>query len=720
MTHSNNVNNSISSSQTSPTWKKSEARQWSNVFSLRKDTDQGKCEKEYGQAVEVNKKIYREITEDSYKTIEACVEHAIENGHHGAFVHYYLEKACDGDDLFYDAFQKCVAAQKDSIIVTVGDLQRCLIIKPKYWRSPDVFLDERTLSEGAYFYTETLLSRQNKDKNDPYWSKPSREALIQYGFYLRLNDKQVNELLLLAGYECLYPCDPADGVCIYFLRKMAAENNEYLYIPQFDGRRTVVRTINSKLIEVKATINRMSEQVGIRAKTHYGKEKVNISLWEDRQLLPKEVEALSVMGMEHKNYKGKRIITNLKYPDENRLRELHLSWDSRKMHLVRKDYVRIPAFSSKLMKYQNGQWNIVEEVEQMAEKMGYASTDQTEMLAMYPTSYMNNQYDYGELENQLNKYGTFKRYGYLYQTRQFLSSKKYRKNLYYTTFPLTRETQVSLEWKEQGHEGFSVMFSADLDHMGEERYYISESAEQFCKEWENAGVLRDEDLLYQVWKLKNLFDEEKSTSFGKMPEFSTLSHILYGRRQIQNEDFTEKGREREKYYEYEVGDKVSVVQMALATGNEELLGKYLCLAGFWNRDMYADYEPQSKECYERLDAFVIYMLKYRDALICVWKDDFVEHENKTGKHFLAEESHLMEKIRVRFPMIRLAMTINRDIQFVLRELSVLGEYRKRDYFYKYLAGMVYPVRFSPNRWYEEYAAAEYFDEETGKLKKRRV
>lgn len=696
------------------------SRQWSDVYTLQSDINRSLLEKEYHLAVEFNRKIYQEIAADSCKTIDACVAHAIANGHHGAFVHYYLERACGGDDLFYTAFQKCVTTQKDSIIATVGDLQKCLIIKPKYWRSPDVFLDEDTLHESAYFYTETLLSRQNKDKNDPYWSKPSREALIQYGFYLRLNDKQVNELLLLAGYESLYPCDPVDGICIYFLNKLAAEENAYHYVKQFDGRRTVVRIIIDKMVEVKAAINHMSEQVGIRTKTHYGQERINIPLWENEQLLPEEMDALSIMGIEYRTYKGKQMITNLQYPDEDRLRELHLTWNAKKRQLTRKCYVRIPVFSSKVMKYQNGRWNIIEEVEQLAEKMGYGSAHEEELVAMYPTFYMKEQYDCNELEKQLAQYGTFKRYGYLYQTRQFLSSGKYRKNLFYTTYPLTRDTRISLEWRGDGQEGTSVLFSSDFEKLNGEKYYISESAERFCETQKMTGKQRDEDLLYQVWKLKNLFEEEKSGSAGKMPEFSTLSHILYGRRQTQDEGYTGENGQKENYYEYEVGDKVSVVQMALATGNEAFLGKYLCLAGFWTYDMYGEYVPHEEERYERLDAFVIYMLKYRDALIRAWLEDFTERVHGLERTVALEDGHLMYEISEQFPMIRLAMTINRDIQFVLRELAALQEYGKRDYFYKYLADMVYPIRFSSNRWYEEYAAAEYFDEETGKLKKRKV
>ncbi len=599
------------------------------------------------------------------------------------------------------------------MIAAVKDLKKCLILKPVCWRSPDVYLDEGTLQEKGWFYTDELLSKQNKEKSGSYWSKPTREALIQYGFYLRLNKKQVDELLMSAGYERLYPCDPADGVCSYFLDQMAAEENEYLSVYQFNGRRRVERRVITKLIKIKSVINRLSEQVGARINTYYAHKEINITLWEEGQLALEEAEALCSMGAEYRKYKEKKRIVDVKCPDGEWLKRLNLFWDSRKQQLSRVCTVRVPAFSSKVMEHKNGRWNIIEEVERVAREMGYVPEQSEKMIAMYPTSYMKEPYDYAELEEQLSQYGTFKRYGYLYQTRWFLNSKKYRKNLYYTTFPLTGETRISCEWNAQ--EGFSIRFVWDSEKSDEEKCYISESAEQFCEHLKGTGSLKDEDLLYQVWKLRNLFEEETEASSVKLPEFTTLSHMLFGRRRTQ-ESFAGK---KEKYYEYEVGDKVSAVQMALAAGNEEFLGKYLCLAGLWEYDMYEAYVPQDGERYERLDAFVIYLLKYRDALIRVWLENFMAGEGGMGRAVSAEEGMLMLEIEEQFPMIRLAMTINLDIQFVLCERSWQNEYEKRKSIYRFLEGMVYQVRFSPARWYKEYAEAEYFDQETGKLKKRR-
>lgn len=691
---------------------------WSQIFTLQTKGREGASEKEYRQAVERNRNIYQDIPVEFYRTIEDCVEYAIAKGSHGAFVHYYLERACDGDDLFYDTFQKYIVTQQNSVITSMKDLQKCLIVKPKYWRSPDVFLDEDTLGESVYFYTEALLGKQGKEREDPYWSKPSREALIQYGFYLGLHEKQVNELLLLAGFQSLYPCDPADGICIYYLNQLAGKEGTYHFVSQFDGRRNRLRLMTDKLILVKKEINRISEQVGIRTKMCFGQERVKILLREKAQLLAEEEEVLSAMDIVYRTWKGQRIIADLQQPDQKALQALHLSWNPEKKSLARNRYVRIPAFSSKLMEYQNGQWNIVTEVEKLAADIGYVPENQEEMLAMYPTLYLKGQMEGNQWIEELAAHGTFKRYGYLYQSRQFLNSRGFEKNLYYTAYPLTKDTRVSLEQKEQ--EGFSVTFSSGLEKRNGEKIYISEEAERFCRIQGGTDFFRNEDLLYQVWKLKNLFGEEKSLSHGRLPEFSTLSHILYGRRQIQ-EDWEKAGKKqsKEKYYEYESGDKVSAVQMALATGSEEFLGKYLCLAGFWNQDLYRDYVPKDGECYERLDAFVIYLLMYRDALIQVWTDDFFNRERAFRKDIFMDQSRLMEEIRKQFPLIRLAMTINQDIQFVLRELIVPKGNEKRDYFYRYLASMVYPVRASSKRWYEEYAKAEYFDEETGKLRKKK-
>ena len=70
---------------------------WNEIYSYKAEKEfQG----EYERRLSYNKKTYREIEDNKWKTLQACVDWAIQMGNHAAFVRFYLHKAYDQYSFF--------------------------------------------------------------------------------------------------------------------------------------------------------------------------------------------------------------------------------------------------------------------------------------------------------------------------------------------------------------------------------------------------------------------------------------------------------------------------------------------------------------------------------------------------------------------------------------------------------------------------------------------
>lgn len=103
----------------------------------------------------------------------------------------------------------------------------------------------------------------------------------------------------------------------------------------------------------------------------------------------------------------------------------------------------------------------------------------------------------------------------------------------------------------------------------------------------------------------------------------------------------------------EMNNKKAIMEYAIATGHEDALGNYLCLAGYWKTDWYVE-DGWGSFASDRLDALFLYAMYYRDKLI-----DSVCSKSGRGLDKTVER----EGLRSNFPMRELLTIISRDISY---------------------------------------------------------
>lgn len=128
-------------------------------------------------------------------------------------------------------------------------------------------------------------------------------------------------------------------------------------------------------------------------------------------------------------------------------------------------------------------------------------------------------------------------------------------------------------------------------------------------------------------------------------------------------------------------------------------------AGFWTDKMVEmasqeNDDNKMSEVFDKLDLLIIYMMRYREALIEKWLEQW--EETKLPE----ERNNMREEIAERFPTIRLLMTINRDIQ-----LAMLFEKNKDICFSTSSTNTVFPIATMSDKdssgsdkelWYKDY------------------
>ena len=117
-----------------------------------------------------NQKKYNEMKPEHYKTLDACVDYAIENGDHAAFVHFFMEKAKSQKEVFcsilweyLDEYNKMRERNKE--LPTWGKFR---ILDADYWRTYNFECSNYTEEElKKYCYSVPTLSNWKNigDKN---------------------------------------------------------------------------------------------------------------------------------------------------------------------------------------------------------------------------------------------------------------------------------------------------------------------------------------------------------------------------------------------------------------------------------------------------------------------------------------------------------------------------------------------------------------------------
>ena len=281
------------------------------------------------------------------------------------------------------------------------------------------------------------------------------------------------------------------------------------------------------------------------------------------------------------------------------------------------------------------------------------------------------------------------RYGYTAKTQEFISDKRFQKNLYMPDIEFRADVRASqlirYEKKENIH-----FFHENLRH-----YY-----QKICDKKE----LKEQEVVYLlsvIWKIGWLkSDVEKvCLDFGKNA-FSKTKELIYGRNLLKADKkrYKNLAGKHEAAYEFAVKSKESLIQFCVACGMEEYIGIYMRLANYWTKD-YLKQEKLDEAHMDRKNAFIIYAMKYRDALLLRWE--------KTVKEKYPDRNtvEFRNKMKDDFPFLQLMLTVNREIQFVSSEIEALNIKNLK----RVKNDLIYPVSYNKpvelyveRMWYHRY------------------
>lgn len=251
------------------------------------------------------------------RTIGKCVDNAIENGNHQAFVEFFFRS---GMVKFYKEF---FLEEYRSLIANAPELKNQQIYKSKYWRDPNCIGKKAVIEDYQEMYCENICIEKWWYDGDAL--VPGKDELVQIGLCKSWGVDEVNKLLIASGQQQLYPLDIVDAVGMFYLECLKNDDRPY------DEKIAVVKNeINNKLIDIgNRKLNSSPQKVG-----YFGEQTINDEI---KYLINEYNIADKVVG----DVKDTVIITkyvndNLKTAVENK--EFESFFDSVKDLVAKKQY----------------------------------------------------------------------------------------------------------------------------------------------------------------------------------------------------------------------------------------------------------------------------------------------------------------------------------------------------------------------------------------------
>lgn len=677
-----------------------------------------------------NKKIYekvREKKEEYWTTLDVCVKYAIKYENHSAFVHFFVESAKNQKTAFYKMLSLFLKEYKkeQEKNKNLPNWEEFELIRQEYWRSIDFICDKDfEQNKKKYIYGSNILY---KWKRTDYDSIPYRDVIVQCCIYFGKNAEETNQLLMAAGCSKLYELDIVDLVSIYYL-------NEYqrnFDIEGLEKLKTIKNIINGMLkelvienedmIEVREfakirlkqqDLKEEEEKVLQLFKPQWKEDTVILNLSEEIKEETKNKYEIKIQNTyssrKQKDNEGEYKTISIKniYGVSNEENEHYLYWQSKEQSLYRFEKKRVLevaekekiglGIEKKIIEYRREleklQENIkiMEPIEKFRGKIG--DTDYLTVLyraKLQKENIVKNYIENGSLPNDIKLVLKQKRYGYLKKTVQYFETYSYYvKNL--------QDSNCELISSEK--------FSVD-DLIKSRRNFIDKTGKKFCERIQKCEKTQKKEkdstlyhLVNSIWKLDKIekgttkkehkfiktsisskYKDEKDDTKKNIGNFK-VKILIEGRRildgvgyQLENKE--ENLEEKINAYVVDTIDKFNLIKYAVATGREDEIGIYLQYAGFWQEDLCSMTKLDLEKYFflDQTDLLILYALKYRDALLEKWagEQDVTEFINKAKKEF---------------PFIKLLMIINRDIQFVNK--NILRQEEKIENLEKLL---IYPV-----------------------------
>ncbi len=547
-------------------------------------------ERNYAKQLSANREYYLQIDESDYRTVYDCVDHAIREGNHAAFAHFFLKRERSRNKVFGNMLSRLLDERKN---VAGYNEKKCWILAPliqqNYWRALDFEYTQdnifKKISEekgktiayqvDAEGWKETQQRRNWRTGN----AIPTRDVIVQIAICLGISLEDTNRLLRAASLPALYVLDAVD-VCSMF---MIRENENNYSIDPFDKLAMTKGQINGVL---RACVDRNLATIPFSNVYLLGGE-APLGIEIDKEI----AEIKEVLEGETSRQAGSEVSTTF--------------------------------YLTKLFE---------ERFNNAIDLDSFLGTGQSAI-----------DYSRSTYRALLQKY-----YGFLHKTKQFMEkTESYEKNLKYSGWNLTADGSDSIRLIESE------------SRVSSHRVDMKEGLQQVDKIWHIADLVGARGKEFREgddWITVKQFPGTLTIP-RQMIEGRKISATVKAEKDKTQEDKAGKEkREKSFVYEMDFGDKIHLMKFAIATGNEDAAGTYLKLAGVWERDWY-EYFKKNKEIQvplDRSDYSLIYALLYRDKLIEKWNDK----RNQT----------YASKIRTAFPMIKLLLTINRDITLASMKL----------------------------------------------------
>ena len=243
------------------------------------------------------------------------------------------------------------------------------------------------------------------------------------------------------------------------------------------------------------------------------------------------------------------------------------------------------------------------------------------------------------------------RYGYTAKTQDFINYKRFKKNLYVPDIELKPDVKTSR----------LIGFLEDT-----QKQYFYKNLDTCFERLFNDGSSKENDIvrmLNAIWKISYLKSDIKNKELlFEGNGFSKVKELIFGRNILKADRKKNKelAQKQNAAYEFSVKNKENLIHFCVACGMEEYIGLYMRLGNYWTRDYF---KTGFEESVERKNAFIVYAMRYRDALIKKWSDD-VEREYPDK-----EKMQFKNQMKEAFPFLQLMLEINREIQFIASQIE---------------------------------------------------
>ena len=580
---------------------------WESIFSV----DEG----DYHNCLAWIRSKYHGMDPADYRSLPDCVNHAIQNGSHAAFAHYFLMERHRQNAIFCRKLQELIDQQekklpdnqeKKDITKSIRNYSiascwnQAPIMKQLYWRSFASSSENEIESQINPVYPFGRNGGESPARRK--WrigeSIPPRDVIVQIGISLALSYEETDALLLSAGEPVLYVLDVVDLCSIFTLEKY---NNNFDIPPKI------------KLEETKTEINRVLADYHAHGVPFLKTSNVYqlVSNKPLAETIERDIDELRSILEADNGYAQREPATNTTFLTsyyKKRLEECLKAQD-------------ISAYLEQgLLKSSDGE----------------VPADDRQRYTAF-----------------LQKY-----YGFLKKTNAFLLNKP------------TYEKYLRCDRREWilTPEGYEHNLKLMQEHARRREPRLAERSISSSKEREEDPPFRKVEKIFKI-------TDSPSDTTPRKGSLSLIRQIMEGRQIIEGKTDRSQNIEKKKEsgYQSDLSSRLTLIKFLTATGNEDQIDYYMNLSGMWNDNWYNNYKAASSDPAQidplqeksdqylgRADYMILYALLFRDELIKEWK--------KRAKL----ETAKAEQIRGDFPMIQLLLEISRDITLAFMKLGNPG------------------------------------------------